>query len=180
MSPYLIQTLGKDYLEKYFKIKNPGKFLIGTTKHYSWPKGAAIAGVGSENMVNVPVDYAARMDSNELDKELAKCLRPGAGGGLTPVYAVVAIIGSTEQGAIDPLTEVLRLRTKYEAQGLSFLVHCDAAWGGYFASMLRDPPLTAPELGEPDYVPTLALQPYTEKQLGALKDADSITIDPHK
>lgn len=39
LSPYLIQTLGKDYLEKKFGLVNPAKFYVGTTKHYSWPKG---------------------------------------------------------------------------------------------------------------------------------------------
>jgi hypothetical protein len=38
LKPYLIQTTGKDAVEKKFKI-NPGKFMISATKHYSWPKG---------------------------------------------------------------------------------------------------------------------------------------------
>lgn len=53
-----------------------------------------------------------------------------------PVYAVVAIIGSTEEGAVDPLQRILQLRQKFQTKGLSFLVHADAAWGGYFATML--------------------------------------------
>ena len=96
------------------------------------------------------------------------------------VFAVVAIIGSTEQGACDPLTDILDLRSDFEKQGLSFVVHCDGAWGGYFASMIRDPLFGGAPKGQAAYVPTLALSPYTEKQLRAYKDADSITIDPHK
>lgn len=38
LSKYLIQTIGKDVLERKFEIK-PAKFFISTTKHYSWPKG---------------------------------------------------------------------------------------------------------------------------------------------
>ncbi|CUA75437.1 hypothetical protein RSOLAG22IIIB_11727 [Rhizoctonia solani] len=41
LNPYLIQTCGKDVLEKKFNIK-PSKYFVGTTKHYSWPKGAEI------------------------------------------------------------------------------------------------------------------------------------------
>ena len=52
------------------------------------------------------------------------------------MYQVTAIIGSTEEGAVDPLCEILALRRKYQAKGLSFNVHADAAWGGYFCTML--------------------------------------------
>lgn len=38
LKPYLIQTTGKDKLERELEIK-PGKYLICATKHYSWPKG---------------------------------------------------------------------------------------------------------------------------------------------
>jgi hypothetical protein len=36
--PYLIQSIGKDPLEKEFNIKNSAKFCISISKHYSWPK----------------------------------------------------------------------------------------------------------------------------------------------
>lgn len=39
LNDYLIQTLGKEEVEKKFGIKKSPKFLISTTKHYSWPKG---------------------------------------------------------------------------------------------------------------------------------------------
>lgn len=39
LKPYLIQSVGKDYLERCFGIEKPGKFFVSTTKHYSWPKG---------------------------------------------------------------------------------------------------------------------------------------------
>jgi len=101
----------------------------------------------------------------------------------TAIYSVVAIIGSTEQGAVDPLTKVLELREEFERErGLSFVVHCDGAWGGYFASCIRDPaPWKHQTLkGTPDYVPQLTVSPYTREQLENLGRADSITIDPHK
>lgn len=37
LNDFLIQTLGKDELEKRFNIKKSPKFFISTTKHYSWP-----------------------------------------------------------------------------------------------------------------------------------------------
>lgn len=39
LKPYLIQSVGKDYLERCFGIEKSGKFFVSTTKHYSWPKG---------------------------------------------------------------------------------------------------------------------------------------------
>lgn len=40
LEPYLIQTIGKDSLEKLYEIELPTQYLISATKHYSWPKGA--------------------------------------------------------------------------------------------------------------------------------------------
>ena len=59
----------------------------------------------------------------------------------SPNEDTVAIIGATEEGSVDPLDEILDLRDEFEKKGLCFLVHADAAWGGYFASMVRDKPL---------------------------------------
>ncbi|CAG8544963.1 22226_t:CDS:2 [Gigaspora margarita] len=157
LKDYTIQTVGKDYLEHKFGIMKPSF---------------------------IPVDYAARMDINELDKTLAKCVR-----NKQAVYAVVAIMGSTEQGACDPLADIVVLRERYQRRyGLSFVIHADAAWGGYFRTMLIEPSKNPPcgddseghdEVGD-TFVPMLALNPYTRKHLYSLKDCDSITVDPHK
>ncbi|KAF9526517.1 hypothetical protein CPB83DRAFT_837286 [Crepidotus variabilis] len=136
LQPYLVQTTGKDALERAWKLELPAQYLINNTKHYSWPKGAgkSIAGIGSENMVNVPVDHEARVSINLLEKALEERLV-----NKQPVYAVVGIVGSTEEGAVDPVDKILELRDEFEARGLSFVVHADAVWGGYFAAMIRDP-----------------------------------------
>ncbi|KAI0948556.1 hypothetical protein AcV7_009267 [Taiwanofungus camphoratus] len=177
ISPYLVQSIGREPLEKRYGIAHTPQYLISKMNHYGWPKGAAIIGIGRSNVRLVDVDLFARMDIMKLEYELAKLVKGGH-----PIYAVVAIIGTTEHGAVDPLEEVLALRRKFEDDyGVSFLVHCDAAWGGYFASMLHPVPTGYKKNREiDDYVPTLALSPYTEAQLKCLKHADSITIDPHK
>ena len=122
------------------------------------------------------------MDVAELDKLLVKCIESEKEEERIPIYAVVAIMGSTEHGAVDPLAEVLELREKYQAKGLSFVVHCDGAWGGYFASMIRlsSEHKSKPHADPADLVPVRALSAYTRKQIEAYKYADSITIDPHK
>ncbi|KAF9477346.1 PLP-dependent transferase [Pholiota conissans] len=186
LQPFLIQSCGKDVYEANYDIKDPIQYLTSSTKHYSWPKAAAIAGIGSNNVVNVAVDENARMDMAALRKALERSLNKKQA-----IFAVVAIIGSTEEGAVDPLDEIVELRKEFQAQGLSFIIHADAAWGGYFASMLRDKPLhhtadgvPAPPTGEVPartHVPALSmLKEYTLRQLDALNESDSITIDPHK
>jgi glutamate/tyrosine decarboxylase-like PLP-dependent enzyme len=69
---------------------------------------------------------------------------------------VVATLGTTGFGAVDPLPQILALRQKYE-----FRVHADCAYGGYF--VLADN-LDAPARAAFD----------------ALPEVDSIVVDPHK
>jgi hypothetical protein len=40
LNKYLIQTTGKDELEKYFRIQQPPRYFCPQTAHYSWPKAA--------------------------------------------------------------------------------------------------------------------------------------------
>ena len=73
------------------------------------------------------------------------------------VGTVVATLGTTAMGAVDPLEEILALKERY-----GFRVHVDAAYGGYFG-------LIAEELDEP-----------ARRAYAAIGQADSIVIDPHK
>ncbi|KAJ7302639.1 PLP-dependent transferase [Mycena albidolilacea] len=176
---YIVQTRGKQAVEQEWGMKTSPRYFISATKHYSWPKGAALAGLGSENMIDVPIDINAHIDTKILRGHLQECLNKQI-----PVFAVVGIIGSTEEGCVDPLDEILDMRDEFEAKGLCFLVHADAAWGGYFASMIRERagPIGRAPKEEPsrDFVPTETLRPSTVRQFEALARTDSITIDPHK
>jgi glutamate/tyrosine decarboxylase-like PLP-dependent enzyme len=73
------------------------------------------------------------------------------------VGTVVATLGTTALGAVDPLDEVLALRERY-----GFRVHVDAAYGGYFK-------LIPDALAEP-----------ARRAFAAASHVDSIVIDPHK
>ena len=61
------------------------------------------------------VDNDARIDVDDLRAHLEECLAKKK-----PVYTVVAIIGSTEQGACDPLDQIVTLREEVRLQA-SFL-----------------------------------------------------------
>ncbi|KAK3986129.1 pyridoxal phosphate-dependent transferase [Cladorrhinum sp. PSN332] len=193
LDPYNIQTIGKDTLERDFGLDKPPQYFVPSTKHYSWPKSAAIMGIGSNNAVSVGVDNEARVDMARLEELLEERL-----ANQQAVYTVVAVVGSTEEGAVDPLRKILGLRQRFQAKGLSFIVHGDAAWGGYFATMLpRGPtPLPGPvdpsvisgrgvsmagrDGGADGLVPDLSLRVETQEDLFALRFCDSITVDPHK
>ncbi|KAB8267849.1 pyridoxal phosphate-dependent transferase [Aspergillus minisclerotigenes] len=182
LRPFTIQTTGKDVLEREFRIEKPAKYFLAQTRHYSWPKSGAIAGIGSANIQGVELDMEGRLSLDALERELNRCLEERQA-----VYAVVAIMGSTEEGAVDRLHDILAMRRRFQDRGLSFLVHADAAWGGYFASMiprhLMDSRVPSEE-GDGEEavgkVPSLPLREDTLRDMIALKETDSITVDPHK
>lgn len=128
LQPHSIQTLGKDELEKDLgtEVQSPGAYFASATYHYSWPKAAgtvfcwlvlywvltrssllAVTGIGSKNIIAIKVNDRARMDYEDLEKHLKNCLETKRF-----VYAVVAIIGSTEHGACDPLDKLVELRKR--------------------------------------------------------------------
>lgn len=174
LSPYSLQNLGFQEFSRQFLQHIPAPaFLVPGTKHYSFPKAAALLGIGSAQMLDVPIDKDARMSIPALENILEECLAQKRA-----VYTVVSVIGSTEESAVDPIHQVLELRERLRQKGLEFTVHGDAAWGGYFAALLRE------DEGEyaPSSIPSaeVNLSAYVTQQFEALAQADSITIDPHK
>jgi glutamate/tyrosine decarboxylase-like PLP-dependent enzyme len=177
LSKYSLQNLGMAEFSRRFlgDIKSSPVFLVPATKHYSFPKAAALLGIGATNLIDVPVDEDARMSITFVKKILFDCLRERK-----PVYTVVSVIGSTEESATDPLKAILDLREELRSQGLEFTVHADAAWGGYFATLLREDYPQAELNTTEELVSELRLSSYVTEQFKALGNADSITVDPHK
>ncbi len=123
---------------------HPGKKIVASAQaHYTHSR---LAGVLHLPFQAVACDGRARMDLNALEDVLKQ----------RDVGTVVATMGTTAAGAVDPLPGILRLREKYP-----FRLHADAAYGGYF---------------------TLAgnLDEDTRQSFDRLSEADSIVIDPHK
>lgn len=149
--------------------------LAPATAHYSWPKSAALLGLGTKAVIPIEVDLNGRMCMTALRKALCKCLRNGR-----PVLQLVAVIGTTEEGAIDPLAEILEIRREFQQLGLNFVVHADAAWGGYFASIQRSGGVGQDPAGNIDDYPQLYFNRHFESQYAALPAVDSVTLDPHK
>lgn len=177
---YTVQNIGyHDILSKYLpSITQTPVSLCSATRHYSWPKGAAILGIGANNMISIHVDEKARMDINDLRRQLDNCLQHKI-----PLMNVVAIIGTTEESAVDPLKDVLAIREEYRRKGLEFAIHADAAWGGYYKTMLNSKDESKNAfftMIDEKAMYQLPMSKYVTEQYKVLQMADSITIDPHK
>src|SRR6266567_1458650 len=123
---------------------HPMKIVLASDQaHYTHGRISSVLQLPFEK---VECDSHGRMDMNELAKRVAR----------GDVGTVVATLGTTATGSVDPLVEILELREKF-----GFRVHADAAYGGYFAlaSNLAD---------------------NAAKSFASIGKADSIVIDPHK
>jgi hypothetical protein len=175
-------TLGLfTFYKRYMRgVADTPVILTPATKHYSWPKSAAVMGLGDgpESVVDISVDVDARMDVDHLRLVLDRCV-----ASRRPVALTVAVLGSTEEGACDDLERVLDVREEFRAKGLEFNVHADAAWGGYFVTTIRK------DFAEPgegcdqpfiDDQSAVHLNAHTRRAFEHVRQADSVTIDPHK
>ena len=123
---------------------NSGKKIVASEQaHYTHNR---ISEVLQLPFQSIPCDRRAKMDLNALEDALKK----------GDVGTVVATIGTTASGSIDPLPDILDLKDKY-----NFRLHADAAYGGYFI------------LAE-------NLDVEARSAFDLIGKVDSIVIDPHK
>ena len=155
------------------------KVFISQAAHYCWKKNMDLVGLGADALETVPVDEHIRLDVDALAERIRACAADNV-----PVLGVVSICGTTEEGAIDPLHKVEAFRDTAAAEGITFWHHCDAAFGGYFASMLphtEDGAFAAPDAADDALVgPDGLISAEAYRGIAALPHTDSIVIDPHK
>jgi glutamate/tyrosine decarboxylase-like PLP-dependent enzyme len=176
VTKHSLQTLGLvEFSRRFLPGIPPPVFFVPGAKHYSFPKAAALLGLGAAQMIDVAVDLDARLDLGDLRRRLEECL-----AARRPVLSVVAVIGSTEESAVDPVARVLELRDEFLARGLAFTVHADAAWGGYHRTVINPDFRMAEPAAFAEPPPAAPLSSYVVRQLEALSGTDSITVDPHK
>jgi glutamate/tyrosine decarboxylase-like PLP-dependent enzyme len=126
------------------KSVHPDKKIVASEQsHYVHHRTSEILEFAFQK---VSCNSRGQMDVGALEKILQS----------EPVGTVVATLGTTGTGAVDPLPEILKLREKY-----GFRLHIDAAYGGYFVLASN-------------------LSPETKASFDLIGQADSIVIDPHK
>ena len=125
---------------------HPGKAVAySKDAHYTHSRMCGVLGVEG---IAIDVDAAGRMDLLDLEAKLAS----------GRIGTVVATLGTTGLGALDPLPEIIERARAHGAR-----VHVDTAYGGFFA-LIADDSATGVESA-----------PYA-----AISGADSVVVDPHK
>ena len=124
----------------------PGKAVAySADAHYTHQRMCHVLGVEG---IGIPTDDTGRMDLQALADEMVT----------GRIGTVVATLGTTGLGAIDPLPEIIALARQHGAR-----VHVDTAYGGFFSLIADD----SPDGG--------ASAPFH-----AIAEADSVVVDPHK
>lgn len=77
------------------------KIFTSEVCHYSMFKGAILCGIGSNNLIYVKTDENSRM----IPSELEKCIQEEKSKGYEALI-VNTTVGTTVEGAIDPVTEI--------------------------------------------------------------------------
>ncbi len=169
-----IEQLGiAGFFARHPQLRVP-KVLAPITAHYSWSKGLKLLGLGRDQLQLLP-ERGMRLDADALEQVLADCARDRQ-----PVLLAVAVLGTTEYGTVDPVDAVVDARDRWCGRGLGFSVHVDGAWGGYLATLFRNPDGSLRLIDEVRRDYRRFPQPEVHAAFAALARTDSITVDPHK
>ena len=122
------------------------RIITGENAHMSVVKAARLLGLAPDAVITLPA-AGDTMTPADLDRALHAVTEAG-----DEVAAVVAVAGTTDHGAIDPLREIGRVCRE---QGV--WLHVDAAYGG-----------------------GLLVSPTHRDLLDGIELADSVTVDFHK
>ncbi len=125
------------------QLRPGARILASSQAHYTHSR---LSQVLQLDFASVAVDERGRMDMDALEQRLAD----------GNVGTVVATVGTTGTGSVDPLAAILALAKKHD-----FRVHVDTAYGGYFRLVDN-------------------LDADTSDAFACIDQADSIVVDPHK
>ena len=127
---------------------NPNSvLLVSEDAHSSFLKCIRVMGLDTRNLVMIKTDNQGRMDINDLRNSLDKCSIENK-----KIFAIVATLGTTVRGAIDPIKEISEI-----CKQRNIWLHIDGSIGGIFA--ITSIPIEG---------------------LNNINQADSITINPQK
>ncbi|MGA9405658.1 MAG: aminotransferase class I/II-fold pyridoxal phosphate-dependent enzyme [Bacteroidota bacterium] len=126
-------------------LRPKAAIAFSTSAHYTHKRMCEVIGVEG---IEIATDDFGKMDCGALEK----VLKTGKVG------TVVATIGTTSLGALDPLEQIIPLCRRYNVR-----IHADAAYGGFFMLLAKQKS------------PLINAAPFLY-----LSECDSIVVDPHK
>lgn len=111
----------KHDVKKFGLPENFKKLRMYTSciSHFSMEKSAHILGLGYESVVKVPVNKKKQMDFAALEKLVEADVKAG-----NIPFLVVATVGTTDFGSIDPMAKIRALCDRH-----SMWLHADGAYG---------------------------------------------------
>jgi L-2,4-diaminobutyrate decarboxylase len=111
----------KEAWEDGLSAHNPAPvLLVHADVHYGITRAAGILGLGTRNVIRVPLDNRRRMDPETLDALITQLRRENR-----PIVAVAACACATPIGAFDPLQQIADVCERHDVW-----LHVDAAHGG--------------------------------------------------
>ncbi|GMQ76577.1 MAG: aminotransferase class V-fold PLP-dependent enzyme [Gammaproteobacteria bacterium] len=125
------------------QVRPGARILASSQAHYTHSR---ISRALQLDFASVAVDERGRMHMDALEQQLED----------GNVGTVVATVGTTGTGSVDPLPAILALGVKHD-----FRVHVDTAYGGYFRLVDN-------------------LDADARAAFACMDQADSIVVDPHK
>lgn len=130
------------------------RFTLFTSAHghYSVEKAANLFGLGSKNVIGVPVDSSGRM----IPAELSRLVKESKARGETPFF-VNATAGTTVHGSYDPFRALSAI-----CKAENLWLHIDGSWGG---SVIFNSKLASSRLDGAHLADSIAINPH--KMLGA-------------
>lgn len=154
------------------KVNMSPVILTSAAAHYSVAKAANVLGYGEDVIQSVPVNHRFQIDMVKLGQAIE---------GLKPceyIAAVIGVVGTTEEGAVDPIHEIHWLRKDYETtSNKSFWLHVDSAWGGYVRSLFCGLNVKTPPRDEDVGKERQRLNSICDEYIRTLKIEDKLTLD---
>lgn len=116
--------------------------------HYTHSRMSEVLGLPT---VQIPTDEFGRLRVDILEEKIKE----------GNIGTVVATAGTTGLGVVDPISDILALRSRYD-----FRVHIDAAYGGFFSLLA--------------WGNNEIMTGDTVRHLRGIGACDSVAVDPHK
>lgn len=141
----------------------PPVILAPASRHFSWPKAVTLLGLGRDSLQEIPLNEHGHVSLTDFSEALCS-----AHAERRPILMTVSVAGGTGTGSVDPVDRIQDILDHHaEVTGESVWHHVDAAYGGYFCSVLPRPV-------------DVGLSEEVRRSLGGIARVDSVTLDPHK